>query len=203
MCHKTLDKIKVYSKIWIKLNPDYEIKLYDDEMCKKFLLYEYSQHYLDVFNFLKDGPIKADFWRICILYKYGGLYVDADIEPLVPLSDYIEDDDDFVTCISTNPACQFNPHFILCNKNNELLSNAIERYVSSYEKNIPYSYWGWSICMLFTIEGVIEKKSQILYIGKQKYKFLYEQQYIKCEYNGKVVFNNRYDNYRNSDFVDE
>ena len=81
MCHKVLDKIEIYSKNWKNLNPEYEIKLYDDELCKKFLLDEYSQLHLDIFNFLKDGPIKADFWRICILNKYGGLYIDADIEP--------------------------------------------------------------------------------------------------------------------------
>ena len=66
------------------------------------LLKEYSQLHLDVFNFLKDGPIKSDFWRVCIINKYGGLYVDSDIIPLIPLKNYIEDDDYFVTCISMN-----------------------------------------------------------------------------------------------------
>jgi hypothetical protein len=99
MCHKTIDNIKIYSQNWTKLNPDWEIKLYDDEMCKQFLLNEYSQLHYDIFNYLNCGPIKSDFWRICVLYKYGGLYVDSDIEPLVPLKDYIEQNIDFCTCI--------------------------------------------------------------------------------------------------------
>ena len=66
MCHKHLSEISKYSLNWKILNPEYDIKLYDDNLCQQFLLNEYSQLHLDIFNFLKDGPIKADFWRICI-----------------------------------------------------------------------------------------------------------------------------------------
>jgi mannosyltransferase OCH1-like enzyme len=206
MCHKDLNKIEIYSKNWKKLNPEYEIKLYDDELCKKFLLDEYSKLHLDIFNFLKDGPIKADFWRICIINKYGGLYVDADIEPLVPLNKFIEDDDYFATCISSNfdknnLTYQLNPHFILCDKNNIILQNSIERYIKEYKNKTPYNYWGWSICAFLTIEGITEKKSQITYINDKKFKFLYEQNFTSCEYNGEIVFHNRYDNYRNHEFI--
>jgi len=206
MCHKNLDKINIYSQNWKNLNPEYEIKLYDDELCKKFLLNEYSQLHLDIFNFLKDGPIKADFWRICILNKYGGLYIDADIEPLVPLDKFIENDDEFVTCISSsfiksNLSFHFNPHFILSTKNNRILQNCIDRYIKQYNDNIPYDYWNWSICNLLLIEGITEKKSQIIHINNKKFKFLCEQNYMNCEYNGEIVFNNRYNNYQNHDFI--
>ena len=207
MCYKNLDKIIIYSKNWKILNPDYEIKLYDDELCKKFLLDEYSQLHLTIFKFLQDGPIKADFWRVCILNKYGGLYVDADIKPLVALNTFIQDDDDFVTCISTNfrknrLQFQLNPHFILCDKNNSILENCINSYIKQYNNNIPYKYWDWSICKLLIIEGIIEKKSQIIYINGKKIKFLYEKSdYNSCEYNNKIVLNNRYDNYINHHFI--
>jgi len=205
MCHKKLDKIQVYSKNWSRLNPEYEIKLYDDEMCQQFLLTEYSPLHLEIFNFIKDGPIKADFWRVCIVNKYGGLYVDADIEPLIPLKNYIEEDDHFVTCISfnfnkNNLEFQLNPHFILSNKNNRNLQNAIDRYIQSYHDKIPYSYWDWSICKFFTIEGIHAKKSQTLYLKGEKCKFLLEQDSNTCEYNGEVVLKNRYDTYIDHNF---
>ena len=206
MCHKNLDKIKIYSQNWKKLNPNYEIKLYDDEMCKKFLLEEYSQLYLDIFNYLEDGPIKADFWRVCILYKYGGLYADADIEPLVSLSKYIDDNDEFVTCISMNfnenfLEFQFNPHFIICNKDNKILEDSINRYIKKYNEKHIYEYWDWSICKQFIINGVKDKKSQIINIDNIKYKFLYEVDSNSCEYNGEVVLRNRYNNYINHHFI--
>jgi mannosyltransferase OCH1-like enzyme len=42
MCHKQLDKIKIYSQNWKRLNPEYEIQCYDDAMCRNFLLKEYD-----------------------------------------------------------------------------------------------------------------------------------------------------------------
>jgi mannosyltransferase OCH1-like enzyme len=206
MCDKTLTNIKLYSQNWKRLNPEYEIRLYNDAMCKDFLLKEYSQLYVDIFNFLKDGPIKSDFWRVCIIYKYGGLYVDADIQPLVPLNKYIDDDDEFVTCISMNfnknkLPFQFNPHFLMCNKNDIILKQCIDRYIEQYKNKVPYDYWGWSVCKLFLIEGVTQKKSQIVYINRKKYKFLYEKNKNNCEYNKKVVLRNRYSFYKNHKFT--
>lgn len=206
MCHKTLNDIQIHSQNWKKLNPEYEIKLYDDKMCKDFLLKEYSQLHLDIFNFLKDGPIKSDFWRVCVIYKYGGIYADADIQPIVPLCDYLEDSDDFVTCISINfkktkLKWQFNPHFLACHKNDEILKQCIDRYITQYNDKKPYSYWKWSVCVLLVMKGVTQKKSQILYIHGKKYKFLYEKNFNTCEYAGKVVMKNRYPFYKNHNFT--
>ena len=36
MCHKTLIYIEKYSINWKILNPEYEIKLYDNKMCELF-----------------------------------------------------------------------------------------------------------------------------------------------------------------------
>ena len=208
MCHKKLDKIEIYSQKWKELNPEYEINLYDDNLCQEFLLKEYSQLHLDIFNFIPDGPIKADFWRVCIINKYGGLYVDADINPIVPLKQYIEDNDEFVTCISSNlntsefTSDRINPHFILSNKNNHILKNCIDKYIDLYNNyREDYSYWKWSICKILKLP-IRQKKSQIILLNNQKYKFLLELDDLNtCVYNGEIVFYNRYEQYINHDFV--
>lgn len=141
LCNKTLDKMDIMAKKWKGLNPDYEIVLYDNAMCEKFLLDNYGQLYKDIFDFLKDGPIKADFWRICILYKYGGVYSDIDSLPLVPLKDFIENDIDFVTCSSYDSG-NFNPNFIISNANNIILKQVIDWYINNYNNKKPYDYWG-------------------------------------------------------------
>ena len=206
MCHKDLIHISKYSENWKRLNPEYDIKLYDDALCKQFLLDEYSQLHVDIFNFLKDGPIKADFWRLCIINKYGGLYVDADIEPLIPLNTFIEDIDDFVTCISMDfnaykLSFQFNPHFILSDKNNTILQNCIDTYIKKYNNKNPYIYWDYSICNLFHIKGIKLKQSHITYIDKQRVKFLLETPYNYCEYKKIAVFKNRYNTYKHHNFI--
>ena len=207
MCHKNIDDIKKYSENWKRLNPEYEIKLYDNELSEQFLLKEFSQLHYDIFKYIPDGPIKADFWRVCIIYKYGGLYVDADINPLIPLKDYIEKDVDFVTCISgnfspNNEAFKFNPHFIMARPGDSILNDCINRYIDFYNKK-DYSYWIWSICNLFIIKNVNENKSGIHYDENKKYQFLLEMpDFENCEYNGVIVLKNRYDNYKDHNFID-
>ena len=207
MCHREIHDIKIHSENWKKLNPDFKIELYDDKRCQEFLSTFYPPIYLEIFQFLEDGPIKADFWRICILYTNGGIYVDADIEPLKELSTFIDPNDDFVTCLSSNFVSyrnnwNMNPHFILATKGHYILKSCMEKYISEYERKIPYSYWGYSICKFMEFDfSISEKKSQIIEHKNQRFKFILElQSKNDCEYNGEIVFRNRYKFYRQHNF---
>jgi hypothetical protein len=84
---------------WKTLNPSYTISLYTDDECYEFLFHTFSKEYADYFKEIPFGPIKADWWRICILYANGGIYVDADVEPLGIPFDAILDDCTSFTCI--------------------------------------------------------------------------------------------------------
>ena len=60
------------------LYPEFDVKFYDDEACIKFLESNYSNNYVKTFLKIKNGAHKADFFRYCVLYKNGGLYIDLD-----------------------------------------------------------------------------------------------------------------------------
>ena len=70
---------------WKLLNPDLEIKLYDNKECIRFLTEKFSSEYATIFKKIQHGPYKADFWRLCVLYYYGGYYSDIDMYPLKSL----------------------------------------------------------------------------------------------------------------------
>lgn len=53
---------------------------------------EYNEFHLNLFNYIKDGSIKADFFQICI-------YSDINNIPLVSLYDFIENHIGFLTLI--------------------------------------------------------------------------------------------------------
>jgi mannosyltransferase OCH1-like enzyme len=196
MCHETIDKMVEPAKVWTKLNPDYEIKLYDNKMCEDFLLNNYSEEHKNIFNYIQHGQIKADFWRACIINKFGGIYVDSDIMPLVPLNDYIENHIDFCTCISSMD--KFNPQLIISKENDKILEEVINKYKNYYRENKPYDYWGWSICKILTIGNLhIDKTSRTCYYNGKKIQLLLEINTKKnltlyCTYNNKRVLNNKF-----------
>ena len=181
ICHKNVNCLTMTYKFWKQLNPDYEIKLFDDAMCENFLLIDFSELHQTIFKFISDGPIKSDFWRLCILYKYGGIYVDADIHPLVPLDKYLMRSCDFVTCI-TKKNGNFNPHFIAAKKNDDTLKKCIDEYIQFYiHRKQSYTYWGWSIVHMFNtfLPGVKSHynkmpQSQVFSLEKKKYQLFFE-----------------------------
>ena len=137
---------------WKKLNPKYDIKFYNDDACREFIAKNFPISYLNYFDHLSKqqgaGPIKSDFWRCLILYKYGGVYADSDIELLVPIKEFLEKDTDFLVCNCVGENC-LNPHLIMSRRNNIILKKCIEIYVNEIF-NIPYSYWKHSIVFIMT-----------------------------------------------------
>jgi mannosyltransferase OCH1-like enzyme len=61
-------------------NPEFKHHLYDDAMCAAFLLEYFSRDVVEAFHKLVPGAYKADLWRYCILYVYGGIYLDIKFE---------------------------------------------------------------------------------------------------------------------------
>lgn len=197
--YKNIEKLEHVKNEWIRLNPNYLVKLYDDAMCIEFINQHFDKKYTEIFNYITDGPIKCDFFRCCVIYICGGIYVDADIKPLIPLNEYIEDDVDFATCISYNfkkdsIGFKYNPHFIVSKKNNVFLYKTLKKYENLFDTKQPYSYWKWSICRLFIIDEhdditneILNDKNIIIHNNK-KYQFLIETLVKdKIEYNFKNI----------------
>tara|TARA_Y100000389_G_C17465466_1_gene525100 strand:+ start:969 stop:2732 length:1764 start_codon:yes stop_codon:yes gene_type:complete len=63
-----------------KYASDYEIKFYSDNDCIYFLREYYGEMYVKLFNSLKIGAHKADLFRYCVLYAFGGIYIDVKLE---------------------------------------------------------------------------------------------------------------------------
>lgn len=69
---ENVDKMK-------KVNPEFNIQLFDDNDCRKFIKNNFNKDILTAFDTLKPGAYKADLWRLCILYINGGIYIDIKL----------------------------------------------------------------------------------------------------------------------------
>lgn len=116
-CQKIRDEIQ-------KLNPEYQMLLFDDNDIDQFVKNNFSNYIYDCYSKLNIGAARADIWRYCMLYKYGGVYLDMDAAILKPLNQLIKDDDQ---CIVTreNNAGVFNNWIMIFQKDHPILLETI------------------------------------------------------------------------------
>lgn len=204
MCDKNFAFMSVSAENWNRLNPEYQIYMYDDDMCENFLSNEFSELYREIFNHIQDGPIKADFWRICILYKYGGVYADVDVVPLVPIDDFVEKYVDLAICSTYVTAFQYSPHFLMAPRHSDILKKCIDTYITYYMNKKKYSYWGWSIVRVMSDVLKMEdynKKNGIYYTDDGEKIQIIEEVRGKNHYDAHNIYNNvRVLNTRNIDW---
>jgi len=123
------------------LNPEYEMKLFDDDDMRQFI-----QSYFDTFTYhcylqLNVGAAKADFWRYCVLYIHGGVYLDIKSEITKPLNDLIQSTD---SCIITREGNVgfFNNWIMIFQKNHPILLQTIRNccYNISHKTSFDISH---------------------------------------------------------------
>jgi len=59
-----------------KQNPEFKHFLFDDGDCRDFIKGHFGKSILNAYDHLYPGQYRADLWRYCILYIYGGVYID-------------------------------------------------------------------------------------------------------------------------------
>jgi len=67
-------------------------------MCRDLIKNNFPSNVLYAFDSLKSGSFKADIFRACYLYLYGGCYFDCKLINRTPLRDIIKEDDELILC---------------------------------------------------------------------------------------------------------
>ena len=78
----------------IKLNSDYKYELYDFNDGIKFIKNNFDENLsnkiVNHINNLERYAHKSDLLRYCLLYIYGGVYIDVDLKQKISLDEIIE-----------------------------------------------------------------------------------------------------------------
>lgn len=207
---KNLDpKTQEMVKRTLDLNPGYTHELYDDKDCREFLLKHFGINYANAFDVLRHGAFKCDFWRYAKLYVDGGIYMDLDMMPLVPFSEIIKENDEFVSAVDRK---MFNVNgiyqaFVACAPRHPILlcslqiafSNIVTRRGSLYE---TYSITGpgvmavaFNLCRNLTdtntdiVKGVYKGINGNIRLHTMNGDYTHD-------INGKRIFKNRFDGYK-------
>ena len=79
--------VKVLTETWQEMNPTFEYILFDHELAQKFMQEHFSK---DIFNSFKQLTIPAmicDVFRVAVILKLGGIYVDCGTKCYKPVTE--------------------------------------------------------------------------------------------------------------------
>jgi mannosyltransferase OCH1-like enzyme len=137
--------INMYNNIMLlhKMNPEFDIYLYDDQDRINFIKDNFDPDVLDAYNSLIPGAFKADLWRYCIIYKYGGIYIDIKYHIYTPLIELIKESEytfvntDSGLCTDSYDGKEIQNTFFISSPNNNIFLDSINEIVTK-TKNKDY-----------------------------------------------------------------
>lgn len=127
--------LPVYFNYWVNrhMSPTYEHRFVSTEARAEFIKENYPQDIYDAYSRIQIGAAQADFWRVLVLYKYGGVYLDIDATTVVSLDKLIkpEDTEKFLK-LKDGRICN---SFIAAAPNNPIIGKIIEQIKRNIEEN--------------------------------------------------------------------
>ena len=131
-------QVKDVLNITLRLNPDYRVYYFDDDdvnnLMKSYGVKEYS-----AYNKIVPGAYRADLFRYCILYKYGGCYSDIGHVMLKSFDSIIEDNELVIVKDKPYLRCTGIHNALICvTPSNEFIKQVIDKSV----ENIENKYYG-------------------------------------------------------------
>lgn len=77
---------------WQALNPGWDYRLWSDDSILQLIKDFYNEDTEAAFNACKFPAMRADLGRYLALFKFGGVYADADLTCVRPLDEFINQD---------------------------------------------------------------------------------------------------------------
>ena len=126
---------------WKQFNPDYEYHFYDKNDRELFIKNNFSKQIYEAYCRIIPGAYKADLWRYCVLYKYGGVYIDLDTICMNNIDKFLFHQLEFISAVDINRDIMEGTHnifntFIASVPNFKILENCINIIVYQVENNI-------------------------------------------------------------------
>lgn len=83
-----LDAMDAYWS-WKEQNPDLPMFTHDDDLASNCIKHIYGTDMHAMYQAFPLPVMRADFWRYAILYAFGGIYADIDVQALKPIERWL------------------------------------------------------------------------------------------------------------------
>lgn len=84
------ESLKHHYNSWATSNPQLERRLVDDQDMQAFILEHFGEERYRLFMLLPQPIMRADLWRLAVVYVHGGYYADLDMYAGTSLNNIID-----------------------------------------------------------------------------------------------------------------
>ena len=97
-------------------NPSHQYHFVDDKAQASFMRTNFTGEVADAYFSIdpENGAARADLWRYCVLWKFGGWYVDLDVGCRTPLQDLHAAKDELAFAYERSPLPKAVPRSLGC-----------------------------------------------------------------------------------------
>lgn len=114
------------------ISPTYEHRFVSTEERAEFIKANYSKDIYEAYSKIQIGAAQADFWRVLVLNKIGGVYLDIDGTVVTSLDNLIKADDTEVFLKTKSGICN---SFIAAAPHNPNLEKVINQIKKNIDEN--------------------------------------------------------------------
>lgn len=115
------------------ISPTFEYRFMITEARADFIREHYPAEIFEQYSRLQIGAAQADFWRLLVLQKYGGVYLDIDAHAVWPLGFIIKPGHEELYIIRQNH--ELTNYFIASKPDNPNLARLIDRVWNNIREN--------------------------------------------------------------------
>lgn len=172
-------------------NPKFKHYLFDDNDCRMFIKQFCGNVVLKAYDNLLPGAYKADLWRYCVLYKYGGIYLDIKYKHIKNFK-FITMTEKEHWVLDADDDCIYNA-LMVCLPNNKILLKAINRIIYNvnhkfYGKNSLYPTGPGLLSTYFSKEEKNNFDMKHKFVNNLNNRFIiYNDVSILRSYNGYLI----------------
>lgn len=153
-------------------------KVYFDEVDRLNFIRDFYPEHLDNYETLIPGAIKSDYFRLLVLYRYGGVYNDIGNDYVMPINSIIENEDEFISSAEQYIVGIHNG-FIACYPRHPFIKLCIELFNEKLLKKDFSRALGFGPILLGEAYNIIMGRNKdtmitegIEYKGKMRFKLL-------------------------------
>lgn len=110
------------------INSEYEYQFFDDNDCVQLIQNFFGNEVLNVYFKMEKLQHKADLFRYCLLHTYGGVYIDVDIQLLLPVDEILDlsENSKLITVKSAHQGTGLYQGFLISEPKNKIFLTLIE-----------------------------------------------------------------------------